>query len=190
MVAETADFRCAAMESWPASLRIERILWTEQDSCEEKHEWGFFCPEQSADWRREFGRFEEEANMPLLADVMSVVDQSKSLLHLQANWDEEGAQPIAPATWRRAADFITRQAEWIWHVYGRRLQIPDVTPVPNGSIDLHWDYPSYELLINIPAELSAMAGFYGDDRGRISIEGQLDPEQVNEGLLLWLTRMP
>jgi hypothetical protein len=68
------------------------------------------------------------------------------------------------------------------------LDPPDIAPGPDGSIDLHWDYPAYEMLINIPRDESSMAGFYGDDRGRISIKGKFDPSQVNEGLLLWLMR--
>ncbi len=42
---------------------------------------------------------------------------------------------------------------------GSILDAPNILPGPDNSIDLHWDYPKYEILINIPADPMAEASF-------------------------------
>ena len=116
-----------------------------------------------------------------------VIQESRQLLRLRQGWDGEGALPIEEATWIRAVEFLERQARCLWD-RGCVLPSPDITPVPDGSIDLHWDRPGFELLINIPRDPSSPAEFYGDNRGWICIRGHLDTAQFNQGLVLWLMR--
>lgn len=123
-----------------------------------------------------------------LREVREAIEASRDLLQLEDNWDEEGGRRIDEDTWLRTVRFLTRYASWLWDASGRALDVPDIMPVPEGSIDLHWDYPKYELLINIPAQSDKPAGFYGDDRGKIVIEGHFDPQDFNEGLALWFKK--
>ncbi len=123
-----------------------------------------------------------------LRSIRDSIEHSHSLLDLEFDWDEAGALPIDEPTWRRAASFLSRHALWVWDTYGTSIDPPDITPGPDASIDVHWDSAACEMLINIPADPNAMAGFYGDDRGNISIKGKFDPRHVNEGLLQWLTK--
>jgi len=132
---------------------------------------------------------ERESPTFRLSRVEAVIEDSRRLLDLQDNWDGEGAHVICHETWQRAVEFLARNARWLWDRNQFVIEPPDITPVPDGSVDLHWDKPSHELLINIPPDKNAMAGFYGDDRGRISIRGELDTDQINEGLILWLTKI-
>jgi hypothetical protein len=81
------------------------------------------------------------------------------MLRLGENWDTEGGVQISEATWFRAVGFLMRQAGRLWNQQRKVMDAPDITPVPDGSIDIHWDYPSYELLVNIPSDENAMAGF-------------------------------
>jgi hypothetical protein len=124
----------------------------------------------------------------VLKGIGDAILQSRAMLDLQDNWDEDGAARIGEETWRRAATFLVRQARWAWDSYQRVIDTPDITPGPDGSIDLHWDRPSYEMLINIPVGPKTKAGFYGDDRGGTLVKGTLDPTQVSKGLLDWLTK--
>ncbi len=57
-----------------------------------------------------------------------------------------------------------------------------------GSIDLHWKQPTWELLVNIPAEETRRAAFYGDDYGAGAIKGSGDAGRHNFGLLEWLMK--
>jgi hypothetical protein len=123
-----------------------------------------------------------------LAHLRSSIDASQKILDLPANWDDAGAKEIEETTWRRAVDFLAHNARYIWDRYGLAIATPDITPAPNGSVDLHWDRPEFELLINLPSDPSAPAGFYGDDRGEVVIEGRFNPNRRNEGLILWLTK--
>lgn len=134
------------------------------------------------------GRAESWETLPAaLSRIRRRIEDSKDLLALVDDWDDEGAVRIGENTWRRAVEFLTRYARWIWDDYGKAIDAPDIAPGPNGSVDLHWDYPAYELLVNIPHDPRAMAGFYGDNRGDAFNKGSFDPALANEGLLLWLS---
>ena len=125
---------------------------------------------------------------PALSRIREAIERSRDILGLSDGWDGEAGRRIEEASWCRAVDFLTRQAALMWERFGKILEPPDITPVPDGSIDIHWDRPDFELLVNIPSLETATAGFYGDDRGRISIKGELDIDKVNEGLALWLMK--
>lgn len=123
-----------------------------------------------------------------LNHISQAIERSRSLLDLENDWDEAGSPPIVESTWRRATEFLARHALGVFESDKQIIDAPDMTPGPEGSIDLHWDYPAYEILVNIPADPAAMAGFYGDDRGSISIKGKLDPSHFSEGLHHWLIK--
>ena len=120
--------------------------------------------------------------------IARAIESSRSLLDLPDNWDDADSPPVDRSTWERAVAFLERNAKWVYERFGIPMDAPDITPGPSGSIDLHWDYPHYEMLINIPADGTQMAGFYGDDRGSNYITGTFHPAKMNEGLLLWLVK--
>ena len=124
---------------------------------------------------------------PALYPLDEIIEASRAILELELDEDEAQA-PYAEETWTRAVEFLRRNAKWIWDTLGLVVDLPEILPGPDGSIDLHWDYPGYEMLINIPADPTNKAGFYGDDRGEIQIKGSFDPRSHNYGVLLWLAR--
>lgn len=70
---------------------------------------------------------------------------------------------------KRADRCVTRVVDGLSSM-GFAIGQPDILPGPDdGSIDLHWDYPGqgYEMLINIPADPAAKAGFYVEARGKL-----------------------
>lgn len=129
-----------------------------------------------------------EALPETLIDIRRLIEASRSLLTLPPNWDDENAKPIEEKTWKRAAKFLSRYALRLWKIEGNTIRPPDIMPVPDGTIDIHWDRPEFELLVNIPCGDNDMAEFYGDDRGCISIKGEFDSSQLNEGLIHWLRK--
>ena len=123
-----------------------------------------------------------------LRHIEAAIESSRALLtaHLQPDWDDEEGEPYTDAVWKRAAEFVMRHALWLWKYHQIVSEAPAIEPGPHGSIDIHWSSPSHELLLNIPKDPSAPAGFYGDDRGHMTIKGTLDPATYNRGLLVWL----
>ena len=124
---------------------------------------------------------------PELGHVREAIESSRTILDLEPD-DDQGEAGYSEETWNRAVEFVTKNAQWLWDSFGFVIDAPQILPGPDGSIDIHWDRPSFEMLINIPADPRAQAGFYGDDRGEIAIKGSMDPSRFNQGLLLWLAR--
>ncbi|NOS99961.1 MAG: hypothetical protein HOP29_04980 [Phycisphaerales bacterium] len=120
--------------------------------------------------------------------IRNAVVQSREMLDLRDDWDDDGAKQISEEAWRRAAAFLTRYAERVWDRTSRVLDAPDLTPSVDGGVDLDWDKPAYRLLIAIPPDVGVMASFYGDNRGRGFIKGEFDVDDLNEGLIEWLTK--
>lgn len=120
-------------------------------------------------------------------DIEAAIEKSRRILDLKRGWDDEDALPCVDA-WRRATAFLRGQAEWAAQHMDFSLQAPEIMPLASGSIDLHWDTPDYELLINVPGDPKQPATFYGDDRGRQHVKGTLAPDSVDEDLLQWITR--
>lgn len=124
-----------------------------------------------------------------LNHVADAINESRRLLALAPDWDGEGGVAISEHAWRQATTFVTNNARWVLERLGVAIDAPAIQPGPSGSVDLHWDHPDYELLINVPAQPGARAGFYGDDRSRVAIKGTLDLDAYNLGLLLWLAKI-
>lgn len=99
--------------------------------------------------------------------------------------EDEDIGRYSKATLERAAAFLIMHADFLAQ-YDLSLPIPTIGPGPNGSVDLHWKRRSWELLVNIPAEPTRMATFYGDNYGVQKIKGSVDPKICNVGLAAWL----
>lgn len=74
---------------------------------------------------------------------------------------------------QRALRVYKSYAEWLSDIFNVSMGIPEVLPGPDGSIDSHWDYSQYEILINIPIDPVAKIGFYCDNRGDLQLKGYL-----------------
>lgn len=120
----------------------------------------------------------------LFADHAS---RARLLLTPILDGETESAQGVAPDTLHRALEFLKR---YYSHFRGLSIEmpLPNIDRGPDHSVDLHWDRPSFELLINIPPG-NRFAEFYGDDRGAMQIRGTFDPSVVNSGMVEWLTRV-
>jgi hypothetical protein len=157
---------------------------------------GIPVPFSESDWRQksEFGAiFGGVGRVRQTFDtagesVLRVIEASRTLIGALVDPEENTGLRYEEATWRRAAEFVRRHVESIWETHGVLGQDPRILPGPDGSVDLHWETKSYELLINVPRDPGIPASFYGDDRGSIAIRGTLDPASLNPGVLMWLRR--
>ncbi len=122
----------------------------------------------------------------VFGELVNAVNEARRILDLGDDWDGEGSLAISQDTFDRAVEFLTKQADWVWSSFGTRLSVPIIGPGPNGSIDLHWKQPGWELLINIPADTNELASFYGDNYGAQKIKGSFDTKTENLGIAAWL----
>jgi hypothetical protein len=118
--------------------------------------------------------------------IQEAITASSSILELEDDWDDQGSPRYSEATWRRASEFLLRQADLARVSLGRELPVPKILPGPNASIDLHWKVPGFELLVNIPSDAAQPATFYGDDYRNSCIRGNLNPAEEVRGLVVWL----
>lgn len=114
------------------------------------------------------------------------IKQAQRLVELRDDWDGEGSAGYSQATIDRAVGFLTKHVRGLWESYGIECPIPTIGPGPGGSIDIHWKQPTWELLVNLPADQNAMAAFYGDNYGVQTIRGNFDPTKFNLGIAEWL----
>jgi hypothetical protein len=137
-------------------------------------------------------RFDEKDQTPSSlpenqGKLQTAIENSQEFLEWEDNWDDEGSLGYRKETWQRATDFILDNNLRLWQAYHVAMDVPDILPGPNGSIDIHWQTPTYELLINIPAAPDQLATFYGDKPSGTVIKGRFQTEARNEWLIMWLT---
>lgn len=118
--------------------------------------------------------------------IQEEIASSRSILDLEDDWDDQGSPRYSEDTWRRACDFLLRQANFARANLGCELPVPKILPGPGASIDLHWKLPDFELLVNIPADATQPATFYGDDYRDSCVRGNLNPSEEVRGLVVWL----
>ncbi len=114
--------------------------------------------------------------------------ESRSILELRDNWDEEGSPRFSEHTWKRAVEFLLAEWSEYFREQGCPMIAPDILP-SKGSIDLQWDTDEFELLVNIPADPRKRASTYGESHGQHKIEDNLDPSKPSRGLVRWMAKV-
>jgi hypothetical protein len=139
-------------------------------------------PETPVVWKDTslFSRRTEAVN-----DLRKLIADSAAILTCRDDSDE-GFVPYSQKTLDRAIAFLTPYTEWAPASLGVSVPLPRLLPGPSGSIDVHWKNEKKELLVNIPADKSVPASFYGDDYGKLFIKGTLDAASLHLSILMWL----
>jgi hypothetical protein len=119
-------------------------------------------------------------------DLKAEIEQAEALIESAGDLNGEGVQIYSRNTFDRAAAFLRLHSDLLLEQYRIYLPVPNIGPGPDGSIDIHWKYRSWELLVNIPANPDENAVFYGDNYGTQKIRGSVDPTVFNFGLFMWL----
>lgn len=122
-----------------------------------------------------------------LNSLAETIEDSRSLLDLQDDWDGEGTPGFSEETWRRTVDFVIRGATALWTNHGIVSDGIRILPDRDGGLAIDWRTDRRELLLAVPAQPSAEARFYGDDgaSGR-TFKGTLDLSEPNRWLVAWL----
>lgn len=122
----------------------------------------------------------------IFRDIAECIKSSEKILELGDNWDGEASVGYSEDTLRNAINFLVEYSKKIFQEEGVIIQAPRITPAPEGSIDLFWEQPEYDLLINIVAAPSNLATFYGDDKKEEVIKGQFILGNYKRAISLFL----
>jgi len=84
------------------------------------------------------------------SSIDSAIEESKYILGLKYNWDDEGALAISQKAYEKAISFLKMYAESIADVCECECELiaPSINPVKNGSVDLEWNLETSYMLIN------------------------------------------
>ena len=122
----------------------------------------------------------------IFKDFIEKIENSKFILELKDNWDDENSKGYSEKTYLNAINFFHRYTQWIWDEKGVIIDSPNILPGNEGSVDLFWNKKSYDLLINIPTYPNNVARFYGDNKKDSKIEGAFSLNSFNQGIFLSL----
>lgn len=108
------------------------------------------------------------------------ISEALEIVELEEDWDGEGASEYDRETFERATGWLRGLFEHIADIERRgevTVALPKIQSGPQGSIDIHWEQPDFELLINIPPEGEGSGEYYGDDYGETVIKGALNGDR-------------
>ena len=79
------------------------------------------------------------------------IEEASWIRLLKDGWDDDGAPAISNFTWGCTVDFLkSLDVEFQRLNPGVRLPQPNITPVPNGQIDLYWESETGLLVASAP----------------------------------------
>ena len=141
---------------------------------------------ETARWERETAPVEKWQQHEGDRELKAEIEHAKAMFGAGDDLDLEGSPVYSKNTLDRALAFVSSHSAKGHALCSAYPPAPKIGPGPDGSIDLHWKQKTWELLVNIPADDSQMAVFYGDDYGAAKIKGSFDPKTVNLGIVAWL----
>ena len=129
---------------------------------------------------------------PGISSVLDVIRAARAEIPSDDNWDEQGSPGYSESTWHRVEKFLIGNALHFLRRHRTCFPPPEISPGPNGSIDLFWRTNKRELLINVPADFQRLPSYYGDDREE-GTENAIRGKKMNESadndwIFLWLTK--
>lgn len=137
-------------------------------------------------WERDTTPVEKWSQREEDRELKAEIEHAKTMLALVDDGDEEGAPGYSKNTLERAIKFASAHSAKGYDLCSSYPPTPRIGPGPDGSVDLHWKQKNWELLVNIPADETQMAVFYGDDYGAAKFKGSFNPKTVKLGIVNWL----
>lgn len=124
-----------------------------------------------------------------LDKVLDLVEASRYLLDLKADWDENGSLPYEKEALDKASTFLFRLVRHAHAATGQLISLPSIMPGPEGSIDLLWERGRYRLLLNVPPA-AAFVGYYGYNVEGEEVKGKIHSDLVGfaKTLAVWLAQ--
>lgn len=123
------------------------------------------------------------------AEIEAAIQQSKTILSLRQDWDDDQSPFYAEETWKAAVSFLRRLALHCHSAGVAGIGVPEISPAEHGSIDLFWKTDDDStMLVNVPADSNEPLSYYGKRKGKeLWSTSKIDEDQPE--LIAWLTRL-
>lgn len=119
--------------------------------------------------------------------IEAALHRAARITELQDDWDGEGSRGYTEDTISRAASVVCAIARRLSRPALERLGVVELTPGPDGSIDIEMVVGDKRLLINAAHDAVGPLMFYGHSTNRsFPIEGELRPNSSVRFLAEWL----
>lgn len=123
-----------------------------------------------------------------LSSIYSEIQRSRSLLELEDDWDDNGAQKISKAVWIAAVKFLVQNSYYLYKHYSKVIAAPEINPLHDGTLDLSWRTDNARMLMQVVSD--KYIKFYGDEyNNKNSIKGEALLEGLQEYVAVWMKKL-
>lgn len=136
------------------------------------------------------GSKQRPADPANIEEIRAAIKDSHEMAAWEQNWNGRDSPGNKKATMDRAGKFIEGSVRALWRDRRRSIEVPEIAPGHDGSIDIHWETDKGEILINVPAQDIGYATFYGEGTNGEFLKGKLSVEATNEWVMIlkWLAQ--
>ncbi len=113
------------------------------------------------------------------------IEQARWVLDLKSGWDDEDAFPIASAVFDRMAEVVERILDALGDA--PHVSSPEIGPIADGSLAVHWRCPDRVLILNFPADTDKLPVIHMNADDGTAVQGTLGRD-LEEDLPNWLGR--
>jgi hypothetical protein len=125
-----------------------------------------------------------------LSPISDAIENSKVIFNRPPDPSDDLALTCSQETWQRAIRILTDHALSVWEKAKAVIRSPVISAGPDGSVDLYWTAAPYGLLLNVPADPTQPATYFGNDAANPDsnrTSGKLDSTRlIDPGVLMWL----
>lgn len=122
-----------------------------------------------------------------LEPIFTEIIESKKILDLEYNWDENGAAKIKDVTFINCVEFLLNYGTYLYNDFDKMISVPDITPCADGTIDIFWENEKASLLLNFKTNKN-IASYYGDTHSDInSIKGFINVNETKSFFASWIS---
>lgn len=99
--------------------------------------------------------------------------------------------PVPKSVWHLAKDFLTIYAKFIKTHYDALIDVPDISALPNGSLDILWYNKTGKILMNMDASSGRKVHYYSDFHNRKNpMKGNVDIDaDIDESLAIRIKKL-
>ena len=133
------------------------------------------------------GIFHIDSKLNLILDE---INDSKRLLNLLDDWDDEDAVGCNPVILDRAINLLLKYSQNVLKYHNSVIFPPEINLGKDGSIDLEWRNENLIFLFNIINSEKFEIEYYGNDlKSKTVIKGTLEDYSINRTLSFWMQNL-
>jgi hypothetical protein len=128
--------------------------------------------------------------MNSLSSMQKYFQEKKEIIDSDIEeWIELGCKPIEDDCFKRTIKIVSDILYELWN-NDIKMELPEILPCQDGTININWEVESYNLLINIPTNSDELIDFYGKNFSDNSknIIGKFSFEMLNEVIIKWIMK--